>query len=399
LRAWLLGGESISVKAAIFPLDGYKGKIKGDLFEEEGFFADSATFWTAQNEAIAAKRDALIEAGWTDVEIMEPGDYFHSWEYEKTPKDKGGKVFVSIRHNGEVEIHEGWLSGKDARKARAAAAKTGTTEADRQAAQASRAETTSSLQTYIDLHRHAAARAVLADHPAVALRLLVAHAITGSALWSIRIERQAARNDAIAESIETSAAESRFDEKRRAVLALLGFSAEEPTVTGGNGNSEGTAEIFARLLALADADVLAVLAIVMGETMEAGSAVVEAVGSYLAVDMASLWTPDDAFFDLIRDRQMVNAMLREVGGKKVADGNITEKVKTQKAIIRDHLAGENQRPKVEGWVPKWLRFPAASYTARPFVTLSRWKKVERHFKKVPAPGEIEQPDAYAIAAE
>lgn len=399
LKAWLLGGESISVKAAIFPLGDYGGKIVGDLFEQDGFFADAEQFWIAQNEAIAAKRDALIEAGWTDVEIMEPGSYFYSYEHEKTPKAKGGKVYISVRHNGEVEVHEGWLSGKDARKARAAKAKAGATDADRQAARDARAETTSALQTYIDLHRHAAARAVLADYPAVALRLMVAHAITSSAHWTVRVEPQTSRNDAITESVETCAAETRFDEKRRAALALLGFAADEPTVTGGYGDKDGAATIFARLLTLSDADVMAIIAVVMGETMEAGSAVVEAVGSYLGVDMATMWTADDAFFDLVRDRQMVNAMLRDVGGKKVADGNITEKVKTQKAIIRDHLTGENQRPKVDGWVPKWLRFPAASYSARPFVTLSRWKSVERSFRNVPQPFEIEQPDPYAIAAE
>jgi len=228
---------------------------------------------------------------------------------------------------------------------------------------------------------------------------MVTHAIVGSPLWNLRVESQHCRKEAIAESIETSAAETLFDEKRRAVLALLGFSAEEPSVTGGDGPDDSIATIFARLLALSDADVMAILAVVMGETMEAGSAVVEAVGSYLKVDMTQLWTPDEAFFDLIRDRQVVNAMLREVGGKRIADGNIAEKVKTQKSIIRDCLAGENQRPKVDGWVPRWLRFPAASYTARPFASLARWKDVQQHFRKVPPPAEIEQPDPYAIAAE
>lgn len=399
LKSWLFGGASISTKNALFPLDTYKGKIVADLFGEDGVFADADQFWRAQNDTIAARRDALLSDGWIDVEVMEPGRYFHSWEHERTPKDKGGKVFISITHQGEVETHEGYLSGKEAKKARATAAKTGTNEAEKQAAQSAKPETTGPLQTYIDLHRHATARAVLAEHPAVAFRLMVAHVITGSGLWSVRVEPQTARNDAIAESIETSAAEARFDEQRRTVLALLNFSAEEPTVAGGNGKSEGTAVIFARLLALSDADVFAVAAIVMGETMEVGSVVVEAVGNYLGVDMAELWSPDDAFFDLIRDRQVANAMLREIGGKKVADGNLTEKVKTQKSIIRDHLTGENQRPKVEAWVPKWLRFPATSYTVRPFVTLGRWKNVQRHFKKVPQPFEIEQPDAYAIAAE
>src|SRR3546814_7469929 len=96
---------------------------------------------------------------------------------------------------------------------------------------------------------------------------------------------------------------------------------------------EDTSAIFARLLALPDGDVLAVLAVIMGETLEAGSAVVEAVGGYLGVDMASLWTPDDALLDLIRDRQVVNAVLRDIAGKQNADANVAEKIKTKKSKI------------------------------------------------------------------
>ena len=36
----------------------------------------------------------------------------------------------------------------------------------------------------------------------------------------------------------------------------------------------------------------------------------------------------------------------------------------QKAIIRDHLDGANGRAKVERWVPRWMAFPPAAYTAR-----------------------------------
>lgn len=406
LKSWLFGGASISTRHALFPLESYKGKIVADLFGEDGVFADADQFWQAQNEAIAARRDALLADGWADVEIMEPGRYFHAWEHERTPKAKGGKVFISTTHGGEVEIHEGYLSGKDAKKARAQESKTGSTEADKQAARDQRSETTSSLQTYIDLHRHAAARVVLADHPGVALRLMLAHAIAGSPLWNVRVESQHCRNEAIAESVETSVAETLFDAKRRAALALLGFVPEEPTVAGGNGKDEGVAEVFARLIGLGEPQVLAILAVVMGETMQAGSAVVEAVGSYLKVDMASLWTADDALFDQLRDRQVTNAMLREVAGKKVADANVAEKVKTQKAIIRDCLAGTNDRKKVDGWTPKWLRFPAASYTARPFATLAKWKQIEDRFRNLPAPMPVEYGafegeigDPYSVAAE
>src|SRR5690606_31236570 len=58
------------------------------------------------------------------------------------------------------------------------------------------------------------------------------------------------------------------------------------------------------------------------------------------------------------------AMVEDVAGKTVAEGNAKEKGKTLKTIVRDCLAGANGRPKAEGWVPRWLRFPASGYTAR-----------------------------------
>lgn len=33
----------------------------------------------------------------------------------------------------------------------------------------------------------------------------------------------------------------------------------------------------------------------------------------------------------------------EVGGKRIADANVSDKVKTQKAIVRDFLDGTNNR--------------------------------------------------------
>ncbi|WP_244421573.1 hypothetical protein [Allomesorhizobium alhagi] len=59
----------------------------------------------------------------------------------KTPKKKGGKVFIAVSHRG----------------------------------QASRA-----------------LRGAMLDHPGIALRLMVAHAITGSGLWQVRPEPQRA---------------------------------------------------------------------------------------------------------------------------------------------------------------------------------------------------------------
>lgn len=353
LKEWLFGGAAIPTKAALFDLATYPAPIVTDLFGEDSYFADAEAFWTLQRAAIEAKRQAYLDDGWLAVEVLEPGEYFQRWDCEKRPKAKGGKVYMAVSPRGEVEVHEGWLPRKEAKRG---------DKAD-QAPPPLRREVTSALQTYIDLHRHAAVRARLLDQPQVALRLAVAHAIAGSAYWSVRPDPQRADKPATMDSVETSAAEALFDAKRREVLALLGFDAEAPTVLGGARFGDLT-ELFQRLLALADEEVLAVLAVIMGESLASGSEVIEAVGVHLGVDMASLWQADEALFELIRDKEVLGAMVAEIAGPGVAAANSGEKGKTLKTIIRDCLAGENGRPKVEGWVPRWLRFPASAYTER-----------------------------------
>ena len=374
LKQWLFGGQSISTKVALFAVEDYGGLIVSDLFGEDCYFADVDLFWRKQNEAIAAKRDAYLEAGWRDVAVLEPGQYFHSYDHEKTPKKKGGKVIIAVSQRGEVEFHEGWLTRKEARRLRF-------DEQDGEQVETpvkmSRAELTGPMQNYVDLHRHAAVRAALFDHPGVALRLMVAHAIAGSHLWQVRLEPQRAANQAIAESIAASKAEAVFAGKLREVLTLLGRLDDDTTIAGGYGDDVTLATIFVQLLALTDEDVARVLAFVMAETLCAGTAVVELLGAHLNVDMATCWKPDDAFFDLLRDREVVNAILAEIGGNEVADGNVSEKVKTQKTIIRDFISGQNGRQKVDGWLPRWMKFPVESYTERGgFRTADQWAEVK-----------------------
>lgn len=358
LKAWLFGGQSISTGHALFDVPASGLAVVADLFGEDSWFADADVFWTAQNAAIEARRAAYIEAGWADAVIVPPNAYFSTWEYEKAGKRKGGRVYIDVRASGETTFHEGYVSRKEA--ARLARGETG----EAGAAKPARPEVTSAMQTYIDLHRHAAVRADLALRPEVALRLMVAHAVVGSPLWSVRPEPQTARSDAITESVETSAAEAVFDAKRRTVLALLGFGEDEPTVTGGNADPYGLTGLFARLLALPDTAVSDVLAVVMAETLASGSAAVEAVGLHLGTDMAGCWQADEAFFELLRDKEVTNAVVAEIAGEAVAAANAKETAKAQKAIIRDCLAGANGRAQSLGWVPKWMRFPPAAYTAR-----------------------------------
>jgi len=356
LRAWLFGGSAIAAGHALFEVEASGLAVVADLFGGERYFADSQAFWTAQDAAIEARRSAYMEAGWSDVVIVPATTHFQSWEYEKMPKRKGGRVYIDVRASGEVVFHEGWLSRKEARKAERAS--------QPETAKPARPEMTATLRTCVDLHRHAAVRAVLADHPQVALRLMVAHAVIGSHLFRVSPETQGTRDEAVRASVLNGPAERRFDAKRRAILGLLGLDADRSNICSGTGNGTKLALLFQRLLDLPDAVILEIVAIVMGEALASGSAAVEAVGLHLNVAMADWWHADPEFLDLIRDREVLAAMVAEVAGKLVASANAKEPGKVLRRIIADHLAGTGGRDRVERWVPRWMAFPPSAYTAR-----------------------------------
>ena len=380
LKAWLLGGEHISTDKALFDLDkyhGYAGEILTDLFGEEAVFADAATFWKCQSEALAARVDAYTAKGWADVVVLDKGRYFAKWDHVARSKKDGGKVFVEVRDNGEITFHEGYLDRKEA--ARHDKAKAG--GKDETDTPVTRPEMTQPLQTYFELHRHAAVRAKLCEHPMVAVKLMVAHAIVGSGLWQVRPEPQRSRHEATLQSVGGSKAQSVLMGERKAALALLGIerSNDAPLIRG-NGDEYALCDIFARLLKLSEIDTLTVLAYVMAESLEVGNASVEALGNLLSVSLAECWTPDAAFFDLLRDKQVVNAMLGEIAGKAVAGANSTETVKVQKGILIDTLTGGNGREAKPDWRPRWAAFPFGVYRSgaglRP---AAAWKKVSSLF--------------------
>lgn len=386
VKSWLLGGQTIPEKLALFDVAASGLALVSDLFGEDRCFADASAFWAAQEAAIEERRAAYLADGWAEVSIVPASDYWQSWNYEKTPKRKGGRVYVDVRSTGEVTFHEGYVSRRELARATRSGAD-GETPSKPQ-----RPEITATMQTYVDLHRHAAVRAALTDRPHIALRLMLAHAMVGSPLWTVRREPQAARDEATAESVETSRAETQFDERRRAVLALLGMDPERATVSGGNGDDRELALLFLRLLDLPDPAILDIVVIVMGETLASGGAAVEAVGRTLGVDMADYWQADPAFFDLVRDKEVLGAMVAEVAGDTVASANAKEKGATLKRIITDHLAGLDGRAKVERWVPRWMRFPPSAYTGRGGVgTVCEWERIAPAPEDAPLPVIVPEP--------
>jgi len=388
LKAWLFGGASIPAKAALFDLASYPGEIVSDLFGEDRWFACAADFWSAQRAEIERRAEACREAGWAEIVILPEGQAFQSWEHERCPKRKGGRVYVSIGHRGDVAFHEGYITIREARRRERG-----------EEVRAVRPELSKATARYVDLHRHAVVRAQLASRPMVALRVMVAHAIVGSDLWRIGIEGQGSPSEAIAESVESSSAEACFDARRRAVLAVLRFDPEAATVVRGYEGQHGMTGLFLHLCTLSHMEVLDILAIVMGETLDVGTSLIEALGVHLGIDMADHWAADAALLDGIRDKAVLNAMLAEVAGTSVADANRDATGKVQRQIIADCLAGTNGRAKVERLVPRWMAFPPSAYGEQGHVpTAGRWAGIEGLFAADPDPAVVAAPPVLTLRA-
>ena len=348
LKRWLLGGGEIETSAALFSLEDYDGDIFEDLFGERSVFADAEKFWARQEAAIEVEREKLISSGSSKVTVLPRGEFFHSWEYDQLPKKEGGEVFVEVRHSGEVAFIKGYAP----RRKKSAAKTEKRTE---------RPECSAPLENYVDLHRHAAARVVLLKHQQIAMRLLAAHLIAGAPNIRCQPDRQATRKEETAASVAASKGQEAFEKERAGIGKLLDLD-EPPYITGGNEDGWRLASIFAKMIALSDADIARILTFVTAEIIAAGHEAVDCLARVIPIDIADWMTPDDAFLELLRDKNMTNAMLADIAGDSIAKANRDATAKAQKAIIRDCLDGRNGREKTPNWRPRWLQFPALSYT-------------------------------------
>jgi ParB family chromosome partitioning protein len=349
-KAWITGGTTITTEKALFDLDTYEGRVTADLFGEHGVFADADAFWEAQSAAIAERVDAYKEDGWSDVICLERGAYFHRWDHVQCAMEDGGKVFIEVRHDGTVQFHEGQLTSGEARKRQQGS------KGDSDAVPAAiRPEMSGPLAEYILLHRHAAAQASLAASPAIALRLMVAHAMAGSALWDVRPFELRARKDETQASVEGSPSMSAMNEVTEQTDALFKALNVNPALRS-NGDDYRLCEIFSALLATSDEEVLAILASVMARTLEAGNGIVEAVLHVCGTDLSAAWKPDEVFFDLTRDKRAINAMIGDIASASLADSCRTDTGKAQKQVLANRISGEGCEANPD-WRPGWMQVP------------------------------------------
>lgn len=352
LKDWISGGAAITADKALFDLETYPGRVLDDLFGEHGQFEDANLFWEHQSAAIAERVEAYHARGWKDVVVLERGAYFSSWDYVKRTKKLGGKVFVSLRYTGEVEFHEGYITNAEHRRAEAAkSAKTKPASV--------KPEMSGPMATHIALHRHSAARAELLGHPKVALRLAVAHMVAGSALWDVRPHQARSAKPATLESVIAAPPSAKLGDEETAIAELF----ESNGVTFAlrqNSDAYRLCEIFAAVLKMSDAEVMRVLTFVMAETLEAGGSAVEAVLHVTGCESEKKIPLDETFWDLLRDKRPINAMVAEIAGEASAKAALTETAKNQRQIIRNRIKGEGCEATPD-WRPGWMMTPPTSY--------------------------------------
>lgn len=376
-RTWVTGGVSITTDKALFDLEQFEGEVIGDLFGNHGVFADPETFWSAQSMAISEKVDALKKAGWCDVICLERGQYFQRWEHVPTSLDEGGKVFVEIRHDGTVTFHEGYLTQAEARRRD----KCSSDELSNTAP--IKPEMSGPLAEYVLLHRHGVAQASLLKRPAIALRLMIAHAMTGSALWDIRAHECRTRKPETRASIEASSAASEVKTAGEKVDNLFQDKGANGKARR-NSDSYRLVEIFAALLQMSDEDVFDIVAYVMSETLEAGGSVVEAVLHVCEADPSRYWQPDEAFWTLVRDKRAINAMVEDIGSKPLADECRTDTAKVQKQQLTNRIDGIGCDPNSD-WRPGWMSVPPRRYISdAPSSPADAWERVSRLFDAINA---------------
>jgi ParB family chromosome partitioning protein len=384
LKDWLLGGSAIKTSVALFDLATYKAPITADLFGDDLYFSNAELFWQLQNEAIAKQKETLEASGWAAVHLIEPNQHFHRSSYTDLAKGKGGHVYIVVKSTGEVETHKGIVTHAELKKLERKQDAHGDNEEvpsddALKPDVTARPELSEPLMNYIDLVRHSAVRAELAKTPKLALRLAVAQLIAGSKHWSISAEGRQPANDTIAKALKDLPTDKVFKDVRAKAKALLPKSSKRDSIYMGDkdairspSHGDRVGVILTHLQTLPDNDVLAILASLTAETLALGTDVVDTLGATMGVDVSKRWQPDDTFFDLTRDKEVLNAMLSEVIGKDAAASYLICTGKTKKEIIRKALNGDG-RKKVDGWLPRWFNFPATGYTKRKLTRIARNK--------------------------
>ena len=183
---------------------------------------------------------------------------------------------------------------------------------------------------------------------------MAAHSLCGSSLWNVRQHSPGGVKEATLESIEAGPAAAEFGAARSSVEAL--FDALGAPVPRRSGDAYHLCETFAALLAMSDAEVMRVMALAMAETLEYGGPVVEAVLHACDTDPAGYWKPDEAFFDLLRDKRVIGDFIADAVSPEAAREAENATAKAQKAQLVEALVAR-ETSLHSAWTPGWMQVP------------------------------------------
>ena len=353
-KKWVTGGASISTEHALFNITDYKGTVLDDLFGEKAYFADPELFWKSQNKALQLCIEALKSKGWKHVQILERGDPFYSYQYIKRAKTKGGKVYVEIRHSGEVLFHEGYITAAEDRKSR--------TDISAKPDKVQMNELTKPMAQYLGEHRRYNIIVDLLQKPNLALRLCVALMVQGSENFGLKEHKAKAMKQNMEASLKDSPARTIYESERKIIADLLVANGDCFTDHLETTQSYRLCRTFAVLLKMKDKEVLRCLTFLVSGSLPIGMPINEALSFIMTTDHAAHWSPDDVFFTLLRDKAVINHMLGEIGGKSLATAMLSESTRDQKEALVNRYRGHGVKVGVKDWGPRWMNTVPMGYS-------------------------------------
>ncbi|MEO0666720.1 MAG: hypothetical protein AAFZ99_02280 [Pseudomonadota bacterium] len=186
--------------------------------------------------------------------------------------------------------------------------------------------------------------------------------IAWSELWRVQADPQKAAKPEITDSLAENKGQQAFEAEQQSIADMLALDAETSIMERSDIYAPRLSlqTVMIRLNALSDEDVLRVLTFLMADSLSVQSPLIDGLAGMLGTDMAQHWQPEDTFFELIRDKQVPNAMIGELAGETVAKANLTETAKTQRIILGDCLNG-TRTPVDASWMPRYMAFPQGEY--------------------------------------
>lgn len=107
-------GDMPGTHLAFFPLDRYTGDIVTEEGTDRQYFADEAEYLKLQEEAIHEKKAEWEAQGKTVLIIRnDKGQWFHSFDWTRKPKDKRAVTVMEITRGLEVKVHTGMVPKRD----------------------------------------------------------------------------------------------------------------------------------------------------------------------------------------------------------------------------------------------------------------------------------------------